>query len=272
MNTPKVTVLMPAYNAEKYIAEAIDSILNQTFTDFEYLIIDDGSTDNTWKIIQEYARKDQRIVAVLNEKNLRISATLNRGIDLAKGEYIARMDADDWSYPERLEKQVDFMDKNPDMVVSGGTIEICDSELKFLNLRGYNLDDKNIRSRLFRYSPFCHPSIICKTEVAKKVEGYNLDLVVAEDYDFYFKMGRFGLFGNLEDSLLRLRTHKNSLSATKARRQECLTIYIRIKAKIEYGYRPSLSDVVYTFCQYISIYMIPPRYKFWLFNYFRKKV
>src|SRR3989338_6124930 len=101
---PEVSVLMPAYNAGKYIGEAIESILHQTFTDFELVIVDDGSTDNTWDIIQEYKKTDNRIVAIKNDKNIKLALTLNKGIGLCKGTYVVRMDANDYSYPDRIEK------------------------------------------------------------------------------------------------------------------------------------------------------------------------
>ena len=112
---------MPAYNAEKYINEAIDSILAQTFTDFEFIIIDDGSTDSTCAIVESYS--DSRIRFFKNEHNLGVAATLNRGLDLARGEYIARMDADDISLPTRFEKQAAYMDSHPDVVVCGTGVE-----------------------------------------------------------------------------------------------------------------------------------------------------
>ena len=110
MNEPMVTVLMAVYNGEKFLKEAMESILTQTFTDFEFLIINDGSTDNSVKIIEEF--NDPRIRLIHNEKNLKLIASLNKGISLAKGKYIARMDCDDISMPYRLEKEVDFLENS----------------------------------------------------------------------------------------------------------------------------------------------------------------
>ena len=120
----KATVLMPVYNAEKYVAEAIDSILNQTFNDFEFLIINDGSTDNSLDIIKSY--DDPRITIINNETNLGLSHTLNKGIELARGEYIIRMDADDISLSIRLEKQIEFMDSNQHIGICGSWIQTFD--------------------------------------------------------------------------------------------------------------------------------------------------
>ena len=114
---PKVSVLMPNYNAWKYISEAIQSILNQTFTDFEFIIIDDCSTDNSWEIIQEFAKKDSRIIALRNVKNLTVCRTANRALDMVCGEFIARLDSDDVALPERFSQQLDFLEKNPEYIL-----------------------------------------------------------------------------------------------------------------------------------------------------------
>ncbi|MEI6490570.1 MAG: glycosyltransferase family A protein [bacterium] len=270
MTTPKVSVLMPAYNAEKYIGEAIESILNQTFTDFEFIIIDDCSTDKTWEIIQEYAEKDKRIVAVKNEENLKISHTLNKGFDLAKGKYIARMDADDWSYPDRLKKQFDFMEANPEIGVSGGTMEVCDEKLVRNGYRRYNLTDLEIRKKIFRYSPFCHPLVMFRTEVIKN-HGFKYGpvLAIAEDYDLYFRIGVVSKFGNLKDVLIKYRVVGTGTSISKARIQERLTLYIRLKAVFEYGYKMNFKDKLYLFGQFLSMFILSQRFKITLFNLIR---
>ena len=272
MTTPKISVLMPAYNAEKYISEAIESILNQTFSDFELVIIDDCSTDKTWEIIQGYTNKDKRIVTVKNEENLKISHTLNKGFDLAKGKYIARMDADDWSYPDRLQKQFDFMENNPEIGVSGGTMEVCDEELIKKGYRKYNLSDTEIRKKLFRYSPFCHPLVIFKKEILLKNNFYYGPVLAnAEDYDLYFKIGSVSKFGNLSDVLIKYRVVGTGTSISKARIQERLTLYIRMKAVFEYGYKMSSVDKMYFVFQFLSMFIIPQKLKIWLFNVLRNE-
>jgi glycosyltransferase involved in cell wall biosynthesis len=264
-----VSVIMPAYNAEKYIGEAIESILNQTFKDFEFIILDDCSTDKTWEIIQEYAVKDERIVAVKNEKNLKISATLNKGINLARGKYIARMDADDWSFPYRLEKQIDFMESNPEVVISGGSIDITNSKLEHINYRKYPLDDVGARKIIFRYSPFAHPVVMYRTEYVKIAGLYYQYFFLAQDYDLYFRIGMLGKFGNIPDLLLKLRTHKRSSSQSYLRKQEIITILIRFKAWIIYNYKLKFLDFIYTFAEIFGLFLIPPSIKFRLFSYLR---
>lgn len=271
MGNPKVSVVMPAHNAEAYITHAIDSILGQSFSNFELIVIDDGSHDHTRSIADTFAQRDPRVISLRQEGEANIACALNRGIAESRGIYIARMDADDWSYPTRLERQVEFMEVHRDIVVSGGSIEVCDDALRPLNMRTYRKTDTEIRRRLFRYSPFAHPAVIYRAEVAKDVGGYNPSLSPADDYDFYFRLGLRGLFANLPDVLLKLRTSRGSLSQSQGGRQERLTIYVRLKAATEYGYTFSGADVAYSLLQYASSFVMPPRAKFWLFNRFRSR-
>ena len=269
MKNPKISVIMPAYDAEKYIAEAIESTLNQTFADFEFVIIDDGSTDSTGKIIEEYARKDERIIFLKNQKNVKISKTLNKGIKIAKGKYIARRDADDWSHPDGLEKQYHFMEEHPEIGISGGSMEVVDKHGKRIGIRRYNLTDAAIRKKLFRYSPFSHPLVMIRRDILSKCGLYNPELVPAEDYDLYFRIGMLSKFGNLDDIILKYKMLEESITSRKEREMESKTLAIRKKAVREYGYKMSLADKIYWILQYLSIFITPPVIKLWLFNKMR---
>jgi glycosyltransferase involved in cell wall biosynthesis len=267
MDSLKISVLMPAYNAEKYISEAIESILNQTFKDFEFIVIDDCSTDGTGKIINRYAAEDPRIIFLRNESNLKISKTLNRGIDIARGKYIARMDADDWSYPDRLQKQFDFMEKNPEVGVSGGAVDICNEQMKITGRRKYNLSDSDIRKKIFRYNPFAHSAIIIRKDVLQKSGLYDNDYNLAEDYELYFRIGRYAKFANLEDVLLKYRIFSGSSTGKSTKKMELATIKARNKHLSEYNM--GLLDGLYKAVQYFSIFLIPAKLKIKLFNFFR---
>ncbi|PIR73122.1 MAG: hypothetical protein COV26_00220 [Candidatus Nealsonbacteria bacterium CG10_big_fil_rev_8_21_14_0_10_36_23] len=265
-----ISVLMPVYNAEKYLGQSIESILNQTFRKFEFVIVDDASTDGSWEIIKEYSAEDKRIRAFRNKENLRTTRSLNRGLRAAKGKYIVRMDADDWSYPDRLEKQYKFMETHSHVGVSGGTIKVCDSKLNSINERKYPLTDKEARKNIFRFSPFAHPATIWRTSIIKRVGGYNENIPLSQDYELYFRVGKISKFANLDKVLLKLRTHNDSSSIVRGKFQEQYTIYSRIKAFLELGYTMTFTDKLYTFLQMISMVIIPPRFKFWIFNYLRK--
>lgn len=269
INKPLVSVVMPAYNSGKYITDSIESILNQTYKNIELIIINDCSTDETLSIINSFVKKDSRIKCIDNEVNKKISESLNSGIRLAKGKYIARMDSDDIAMPDRLARQVDYMERHADVVLSGGSIYVCSHDMKIINMRRYNIEDDNIRAKIFRYNQFCHPATIFLTEAVRKAGLYNKVLYDAEDYDLYFRLGQFGKFGNLTDPLLKYRTSSSSVSAVRAHRQELLTIFIRIKAVAEYGYTMKFADWAYTIAQFISAYIVPSRFKFWIFNAIR---
>lgn len=266
MPDPLVSFVMPAYNAESYLAQAIGSVLAQTFHDFECIVVDDASTDASWGIIEQYAAEDCRIVPVRNATNSLICNTLNTGIARARGKYIARMDADDWSYPDRLEKQVAFMEGHRDVVICGGTMEVCDCMLNVLNRRCYNTTDAAIRAKLFRYSPFCHAATIMRRDAVEKSGGYNPRLHDAEDYDLYFRIGRHGAFHNLSDCVYKMRLNARGISHRKSRRQEWLTLYIRAKAVAEYEYRPTSADLVYNALHLGSMFLMPQSFKRWVFN------
>ena len=159
-NTPLVSVIMSAYNAQLYVTKAIESVLHQTYRNFEFIIIEDASTDETFSIINGFKEKDKRIFIMRNGDNIGLTKSLNKALKKARGKYIIRMDADDWSYPNRFKLQIELMEKNPDVVVSGSYIEICDSQLKTKSIRKYHLDNATIRKHIFRYSPFAHPATI----------------------------------------------------------------------------------------------------------------
>jgi hypothetical protein len=172
------------------------------------------------------------------------------------------MDADDFSYPTRIEKQFLYMEKHPDVVISGSSIEVCNENLKILNRRKYPKTDKAVRNNMFKINPFAHPAVIFKKDAVKKVGNYNPFLSGAEDFDLYFRMGREGLFANLSETLLKLRTHSESISANKISSQLKISLYIRLKAISEYGYRASISDKFYFFFSMIGIVLIPDFLKF----------
>ena len=270
MEKPKISVLMSVYNSEKYLNYSIESILSQSFKDYEFIIIDDGSTDDSLKIIESYKQKDKRIIIIHNTKNIGTTKSLNKGLLIAKGKYIARMDADDWSYPDRLQKQYEFMQNNPDIGVSGGTIDVCNESLLVQNIRRYPLTDKLIREIIFLYSPFAHSATIWKSELMKLVGGYNQNIPLSQDCELYFKIGKHAKFGNLNIKLIKLRMHKKSSSISKDFLQEKYAIYARIKAIFEYGYKPRAIDKLFIILRIFIMIFFPKKIKFMIFNLLRR--
>jgi glycosyltransferase involved in cell wall biosynthesis len=231
---PIITVLMPVYNGEKYLREAIDSILCQTFKDFEFLIINDGSTDRSVEIIKTY--EDLRINLVHNEKNLGLVATLNNGIDLAKGKYIARMDCDDISLPERLERQVSFMDKHQEISVCGTWVKTMGDVTSTWK---YPVSNDEIRCRLLFESALAHPSaIIRKKTLLDNNLRYSIDYKHAEDYNLWVNLSKKNLLANIDKVLLEYRLHRNKVGAIHNQEQLDAADEIRIKQLNELGIRP----------------------------------
>lgn len=268
--TPTISVIMPVYNSAKYLSLAIESILNQTCTDFEFIIIDDGSRDSSRDIIRRYSTQDKRIKAKRNSSNLGICRTLNHGLSLAAGKYVARMDSDDWSYPDRLSKQLAFMKGHPHTVICGGNIEVCDRNLKVMNRRLYPRFDNKIREKMLRMNPFAHPAIMYRRDSVIKVGGYNPLFAGVEDYDLYFRLGHEGKFANLSQKVLKLRTHPDSISGRTINRQARLNLYIRIKAISEYGYTASRIDKIFFAMNLIAVWLISGSLQFRIYNFLRK--
>lgn len=210
---PVISVIMPVYNAEKYLGEAIQSILDQTFRDLEFIIINDGSTDKSLNIINGYARKDDRVV-VIDRENRGIVATLNEGIESAKGKYIARMDADDISLPIRLEKQLELMGKE--------NLDICGSHYFLINnngdINGLNLTPLSHETCFITLGskvPFAHPSVMIRKDylLNNDLKYGQSEYKIAEDFDLWMRMYEKGArFGSVNEVLFKYRIIENSLS------------------------------------------------------------
>jgi glycosyltransferase involved in cell wall biosynthesis len=208
MGDPVVSVLMSVYNGEKYIATAIDSILGQTFSDFELIIIDDGSTDDTVNIINSYS--DDRIVIVHNEANIGLTKSLNMGIKLARGRYVARMDGDDISYPQRLEKQVVFMDTHLDVGTCGAWVSSTDNHTE---VKKYATESEEIKSVLFWKTEFAHPVVMLRKKLfIDNNLFYDESFGCSQDYDLWVRAAKYVDFANIPEVLLAKRHSHSQLS------------------------------------------------------------
>ena len=267
MNTPKVSVLMPNYNCESYLSEAIESILSQSFTGFEFIIIDDGSTDSSWEIIQKYARQDTRIVAIKNAENLWISGNRNKLLELAQWKYIIWQDSDDISFDYRIQKQYEYMESHPEVWASWGGLQFFDESWD-LSTRLYKLEDSEIRKTIFKFSPFSQWAGIYRTDIVKEAWGYDETIPTAEDLDLSFRIGRTMKFWNIPEVVLKYRQH-NSDTHRNLKLMELNTLKIRWKNHKTSYYSMTFWDKVYNILQYISIYIIPSKLKITLFNLIR---
>lgn len=221
MINPQISVVMPAYNAEKYVTEAINSILNQTFTDFEFIIINDASNDSTKEIIESF--RDQRIKLINNEQNQGVAKSLNIGISAAKGKYIARMDADDISLPERFQTQFNFMEQNPEIDICGSWAETFGYEKKIIEAP---LSHGDIKDTNFFSCSMLHPTVIF---INKGEVIYSQEYTSAQDYDLWSRMIDKLIFANIPEVLLLYRTHPNQIGAMKKQEQNNNANIVRMK-------------------------------------------
>jgi len=238
---PKVSILMCVYNGKEYIRESIESIICQTFNDFEFLTINDGSTDNTEEIILKYSDNDKRINLINNTTNLGISKSLNRGLEIAQGEYIIRMDADDISLPDRIKKQIEFMDKNPDIGFSGSSVEAFGAHS---NIWSYPVKSELIKIELLFRSCFAHPSIIFRRELFKKYNlTYDSDYPSAQDYRLWVQAIQYFKASNIDEVLLKYRCHESQITQDPSVKQQNETEHIIINQLTNLGIKPTDEEI-----------------------------
>jgi len=212
-NHPLISVVMPVYNGEEYLDIAIESILNQTYKAFKLILIDDASTDNSLKIIKRYSEKDQRVSFLIHQQNLGIIATLNDGLKLATGQYIARMDSDDISYPERFERQVTFLEKHAEIGLLSSSYRCIDETGQSLEIHRPPQTDILIRWHLLFHSAFCHPSVMFRSELIKHAGLYDPEMNHAEDYDLWSRMLLYTKGANVTDILIDRRKSSTQISS-----------------------------------------------------------
>lgn len=210
---PIISVVMSVYNAESHLRSAVKSIIDQTFADFEFIIIEDGSTDNSKTILQELANEDKRIKIIFKEYNEGTEGfikNLNTGLQLAKGKYIARMDADDLSLPERFEKQLRFLEENQDVFMVGSNLELIDENNHPLRIMTAPENDAEIRSQMLKKITMYHPVIMFRNEEKLFYRG---KMRYCEDYDLYLRIMTGALkMANINQVLLQYRVLENSMS------------------------------------------------------------
>jgi len=217
----KVSVLMAVHDGEKYLRQAVDSILAQTFSDFEFIIVDDGSSDNTIPMLEKYAAEDRRIVLVRNKINLGLARSLNFGLDLAKGEYIARMDADDVSLPERFAVQVLFLDTHPKVGALATAANLIDAQGMVGPL--VQFPEQHVRLQwimCFFENPIIHPSVMLRRKVIGDKGGYDESFITSQDFDLWSRMAQSTELANIQDVYLHLRKHEENISHTRYHQQQ----------------------------------------------------
>ena len=217
---PAISVIMSVHNGEEFLAEAVESILGQTFGNFEFIIINDGSSDRSGEILEGFAKKDGRI-KLIEQENLGLTKSLNKGLNRAKGKYIARMDADDIALPERFAQQTAYLDAHPECVALGSKILFIDPFGLPLWESKHELSHDGIDAQLLTGSgsAISHPAVTIRGDALKAVGGYREHLDTAQDLDLFLRLAEYGKVANLGQILLKYRLHLSSVNYSKRQRQ-----------------------------------------------------
>lgn len=240
---PKVSVILSVFNGNEYLKEAMDSILSQSFTDFEFIVIDDGSTDGSAEALKSY--DDPRIKSVSNEENIGLTRSLNRGFEMAQGEYIARMDGDDIAHPRRLEEQVAYMDAHPDIVALGTACEEFTEHTTHI-VFPYTKHPL-MHARLLFNPPIAHPTAMLRTSFLKAESlRYDSQYTQAQDYDFWSRLFAFphARGANLPTPLLRYRRHDNQTTREHNTNQKSTSCDVRRRQLSQLGITPTEQEIL----------------------------
>ena len=213
--SPTVSVLLAVHNGGDFLAEALDTLLAQTLRDVEVVAVDDASTDGTADLLDRYAARDARVVVVRNERNLGLPASLNRGLAVCRAPLVARADADDAYLPDRLARQVSFLDAHPAVGVVGCAFHGVGPDGRHLYTKRFVTDDATIRARMLFTSSFLHPGVVFRADVVRAVGGYDEAYWTAQDADLWVRLRDRTRFANLATPLVRYREHGTSISGTR---------------------------------------------------------
>ena len=253
-----VSIIMPVYNAAPYLAEAVDSILNQTYKNFEFIIIDDASTDGSSDILAGYAGRNKRIKLLKNKRNLGISESAKKLITASKGDFIARMDADDIALPDRIARQVAHLQKHKQTVALGGRCVLIDKNGKVIGSKKFPTKFADIYRYIFEFVPLQQPTLmIAKNRLPKNFVYYKDGMNTAEEVELFFKLFMHGKVENLRDTVLKYRIHGNNTSLKDAKRTFYLTLISRLKAVLYYNYKPRFTGIAITILQLLLVLVLP---------------
>jgi len=242
MIIPKVSIIMSVYNDERFLAASIESMLNQTYTDFEFIIVNDASTDASEKILQTYAEKDNRIQLIKNAKNIGLTQSLNKALYQTKSAYIARQDADDISLPERLERQVKYLDNHAKVGVVGTRYKEINEKGEVISSQRVTFikQPQDIAKHIYQLNPLFHSSVMIRETCLKECGGYNNTWYYAQDYELWLRLIQKYALANIDHVLAYRRNVPNNISTKKRAKQ----LDYALQARARYGKKFSCKDWV----------------------------
>jgi glycosyltransferase involved in cell wall biosynthesis len=268
---PLISVVMPVHNSRSFLPEAIESILDQTFSNFEFIIFDDASDDGSWNIIKSYAKKDNRIKAFRNNSNVGVSHTMKNAVAKVRGRYVARMDADDVALPSRLQKQFDYLNDHPATLAVGGQCFVINGNGEIIGEKKFPLECQEVKSYIFKFSPIQQPTfMIAHYKLPQNFEYYQDGLDTAEEIGLIFKLFQYGKVENLQDYLLLYRIHTSNTSFKNVRRTFFLTLISRIKGVLSYKYPLAINDLIINITQLILVTILPQSLSLKIYQNIRK--
>lgn len=254
-----VSVIMPVRNGSFFVAQAIESILSQTYKNFELIIVNDHSRDNTFAIIEKYRQSYPKKIKVIHlTKRRGAYGATNVAMSQAKGEFIALMDSDDVSHPKRLEKQVEFLLQNKDVIIVGTQARIIDRDGNIIGVKTFPTDHKEIYQKFFEVFPIVHPSCLIRRDLLpKKNRLYKNKFGINDDYFTFFTLLKHGKFHNLPEYLFDYRIHSGNSSLKSLKQNFYNTIKIRLVAVTKYNFKPTLGDLIKFLCQILLVTPLP---------------
>lgn len=269
MKTPLVSVIMPVYNAAPFLSQALRSILNQTYKNIELVVIDDNSTDDSWKIIQRFKKLHPKKIRVLRMKrNLNRGGDLcaNEGIQIAKGQLIARMDADDISYHDRLEKQVAFLQKNKHIFMVGGSADVVNGDGEKVGEKNMPLTNSEILAQYPVFHPMIHPTVMFRKRMIKRKNFYSDKLSSNNDYLTFFSLICQNFqFANLPNKLIQYRIYGHNNSLQNIKRNFLNTLKARVSVISKYYYPFTINHFVKNIAQFLVVMLLPEKVTFYLY-------
>lgn len=268
--TPLVSVCLPVFNAGRYLEECLQSIASQDLRPIELVVVDDCSTDTSWKIINRFAKQYSWVRAFRNKKNLGVSSTFNYAVSLAQSDYIARMDADDIMAGNRLSLQKRFLDRHPEVVIVGGQCYLINGRGQKTGTKLFPLTHSKIYDMLFRTVPMQQPTIMINRSLLPKDFLFSdTRFAPAEDYGLFFSAARFGKFANLKNFTLFYREHDTNISLVKPKFTFWRIWRTRIDGILYRGYRPSLQSIFTVLAQTLVILLLPEKLIYPLYKFLR---
>lgn len=268
-SNPLVSILVPIYNGSNYLKETLESVLSNDYPNFEVILVDDGSTDASQKLCREYEKNHSNVKFIAFDKNRGMDFALNEGINISKGKYIARMNQDDLMKPNRLTKQVAFLENHSDHVAVGGQVVLFTDDNPNYDQVNFPLTDKKIREKWLMLSPFSDPAVMYRRVAYNKTDGYNQSFWPADDVHMWYQLGKFGKLANLPDVVTRVRWHDNAGSIRLHRLQMQKTWEVHQWAAQNVR-PPAIKERAFWVSQYIAGQLLPPQFNWAVYRFLKK--